>query len=268
MNESGKIYRNYHTHTRRCLHAQNTDEEYVLQAIASGYDTLGFSDHTPWPYPGGFKSACRMPADQLEDYVASIRRLQAIYDGRLKIHLGLECEYYPQFYDWLRAKRDRYGMEFLILGNHFLRADEQDCHFSYTRDADQLQRYADMAIAAMETGLFAYLAHPDVALSSYSVFDSAAEDAMTRICQASLELGFPLEFNLQGKLYQTQHRYDGLEYPCLDFWRLAGRMGCTGIVGVDAHAATSLGHTDWVDEGQRLMAEFGLKVVDQIPMAM
>ena len=48
--------RNYHTHTTRCLHARNTDEEYVRAALDSGFTTLGFSDHTPWPYHDGYVS--------------------------------------------------------------------------------------------------------------------------------------------------------------------------------------------------------------------
>lgn len=32
--------KNYHTHTFRCNHAIGTDEEYVHEAIAGGFDTL------------------------------------------------------------------------------------------------------------------------------------------------------------------------------------------------------------------------------------
>ena len=41
---------NYHTHTFRCNHAAERDEDYVLAALKNGYAILGFSDHTPWPY--------------------------------------------------------------------------------------------------------------------------------------------------------------------------------------------------------------------------
>lgn len=259
-----KIYRNYHTHTVRCKHASDRDEDYVLHALERGYDTLGFSDHAPWPYAGGTESVCRMPVDLLEDYVSSVRRLQAEYRGRLKILLGLECEYYPQYYDWLRQKRDEYQMDYLILGNHFLRDDEQDCHFSHVRTPDLLLQYADMAIAGMKTGLFTYLAHPDVVLASYPEFDKTCEEMSRMICQASNEMHFPLEYNLQGKLYQDRKVYDGLEYPCLEFWKIAGAMGCEAIVGVDAHAAASLDRTDRIDEGWRILDSYGCRMTDRI----
>jgi histidinol phosphatase-like PHP family hydrolase len=31
---------NYHSHTTRCMHAAGTEEEYVLQAIKSGFECL------------------------------------------------------------------------------------------------------------------------------------------------------------------------------------------------------------------------------------
>ena len=57
---------NYHTHTWRCLHAAGTEREYVENAIKGGYKILGFSDHTPMPYPGGYVSNVKMRPDQLE----------------------------------------------------------------------------------------------------------------------------------------------------------------------------------------------------------
>ena len=37
---------NYHTHTKRCKHAGGSDEEYIESAIKSGFQELGFADHT------------------------------------------------------------------------------------------------------------------------------------------------------------------------------------------------------------------------------
>ena len=44
---------NLHTHTPRCRHASGTEEEYVRCALDAGLQTLGFSDHTPYPFPNG-----------------------------------------------------------------------------------------------------------------------------------------------------------------------------------------------------------------------
>ena len=70
---------NYHAHTWRCQHATGTEEDYIRQAIASGFEVCGFSDHTPWPYKSSFVSGMRMRIDQLEGYIATVRRLSEEY---------------------------------------------------------------------------------------------------------------------------------------------------------------------------------------------
>ena len=61
------IRANYHTHTVRCHHAVGSEREYIEQAIAEGFDILGFSDHTPQPYPENFRSGVRMDMYELGD---------------------------------------------------------------------------------------------------------------------------------------------------------------------------------------------------------
>ena len=63
---------NYHTHTWRCNHATGTEREYVENAIKGGLKILGFSDHTPMPYPNGFRCKNRMFLSQMDGYVDSL----------------------------------------------------------------------------------------------------------------------------------------------------------------------------------------------------
>ena len=83
---------NYHTHTWRCMHASGTEKEYVENAIRAGLEIIGFSDHTPYPYPKDYSSGMRMRTDQLEDYVDTVVALKAEYRQDIEIHLGLEVE--------------------------------------------------------------------------------------------------------------------------------------------------------------------------------
>ena len=52
---------NYHTHTWRCRHADGTEREYVERAIEGGLKILGFSDHSPYPFPDGYDSGMPIP---------------------------------------------------------------------------------------------------------------------------------------------------------------------------------------------------------------
>lgn len=255
---------NYHTHTSRCLHASNSDEEYVLTAIRCGYKTLGFSDHTPWPYMDGFKSAVRMECDNLDDYVCSVRKLQGKYKDQIEILLGLECEYYPEYYSWLKEQQRKYKFDYLILGNHFARSDENNCHFSYCDSPEGLARYVYMIEKALSTKMFSCLAHPDVVLSSYPSFDIDCVNASETLCELCNEHNIPMEYNLQGVAYKTQKRYTGLNYPCKEFWSIAGKNHCQVIIGVDAHRAESLSRVELIEESQEWLSLIGCRVTDTL----
>lgn len=169
---------NYHTHTTRCGHAEGTEEEYILTALRCGFKVLGFSDHTPWAYATpGFVSRIRMLPFQLDDYVLTLRRLRENYADKLHIRIGLEAEYFPAYLGWLREETERLDIEYLILGCHYDTTDEQDARasrFGGSPSTAHGRRYAEQVVEALETGLYRYLAHPDLFLNRVTAFDAHA----------------------------------------------------------------------------------------------
>ena len=67
---------NFHTHTKRCNHAVDDDEKYILKAIESGIKHLGFSDHIPFASAKGYESHYRIPTSKVNDYTNSIYTLR------------------------------------------------------------------------------------------------------------------------------------------------------------------------------------------------
>ena len=114
-----RLKANYHTHTTRCHHADGLEQEYVEAALCEGYQVLGFSDHSPWPFSSGFVSRMRMLPEELDGYCGTVRRLREEYSGRIRLHLGLEAEYFPRYTDYLHFLREE-KLDYLILGQHFL----------------------------------------------------------------------------------------------------------------------------------------------------
>ena len=117
---------NYHTHTWRCMHASGTEREYVEKAIEGGLKILGFSDHTPMPYSGGYVSNVKMRPDQLEDYVDTILKLKDEYKDDIEIHIGLEVEYYPKYFKALLKMTGQYPIEYFLLAQHYLGNEVND----------------------------------------------------------------------------------------------------------------------------------------------
>ena len=155
---------NYHTHTWRCRHADGTEREYVECAIEGGLKILGFSDHSPYPFPDGYDSGMRMRLDQVEGYVDTVLALKKEYDKDIEIHLGLETEYFPRFWDQLIDFLSDYPFEYFVLGQHSLGNEIEKILYSGhgTTDGSYLKQYVDQCLAGIDTGKYLYLAHPEL----------------------------------------------------------------------------------------------------------
>lgn len=249
---------NYHTHTPRCRHAQGAEEEYVRNAISRGLKIFGFSDHTPQFFPGDYYSFMRMYPDQLDDYCETVRHLRQQYQGQLQIPLGLEAEFYPGIWDALLPRLQDAGIEYLILGQHWL-GDERNEHGSggATTDESLLRRYCHQVMDAFETGKFTYLAHPD--LFRFVGDKEIYRRHMRQLVRAAREADIPLEINLLGILYNKH-------YPNEEFWALAAEEGCNVILGMDAHDPAQVANTQPEEKALELVRHFGLKLLDTVEL--
>ncbi|MBQ8305920.1 MAG: histidinol-phosphatase [Blautia sp.] len=247
---------NYHTHTWRCHHADGEDRAYVESAIRCGLKTLGFSDHTPYPFSNGYESHIRMRLDQMEDYVSSVLSLKKEYERDITIRLGVEAEYYPRDFERLLRFMDDFPLDYMILGQHFL-TDEKDDFYSgsMTKDPLLLGIYVDRTIQGMETGRFLYLAHPD--LIHFTGRSSVYRKEMQRLCRAAKRLDIPLEINLQG-IWLNRH------YPTMEFWRVAGEEGNKVVIGSDAHSPDKVVPEEALHKAFAMAEEYDLKLVDDV----
>ena len=259
------MLKNYHTHTARCGHAWGTDEEFVEAAIQAGFGVLGFSEHSPWPFADGYQEIDTRQRIRVEDLDAYLRDMQALkqrYADQIQIRIGLECEYFPRYFDWLKTVRPK--VDYLLLGVHGADYDEHLHHY-YARStkAEQVREYGRCVLEGMESGLFAYLAHPELCLADYPQYDDVCAEVMHSICRLAKKLEMPLEYNLYGVDKQARGRQKGLGYPCKIFWEIAAQYGCTGIIGVDAHRPEHFNRQCFLD-AQAYLTGLGIRLIDEI----
>ena len=258
------IRRNYHTHTYRCGHAIGNDEEYVLEAIGLGLQTLGFSDHVMLKHL--HQPNVRGDFVQSENYFTSIRKLQEKYKERINILLGFEAEAFEEYFDYYKKLLDDKTIDYLILGNHCTLDNVMVRPFfsKFTQKKDIIE-YTDTLIKGIETGMFSIIAHPDYFMDSYLKWDLTAISCSKRIIKAAIKYDVALEFNLacirRGKVKKGNELRYG--YPYLPFWKLVKKYGAKVIVGIDAHAPSDI-TTHLNDEGYRLIQSLDLNIVDEI----
>lgn len=246
---------NYHTHTTRCYHASGKDEEYVKAAIKAGIKELGFSDHTPWHYDSSFKATMRMPESQLDDYIESIRYLKEKYKDQISILIGLECEYFERYMPWLEKMLKDKQIDYIILGNHYYETDELHQYFGSPVNEYYLKAYVDHCIKAIDTGLYSYIAHPD--LVYYDKDSKLYQEEMSRLCAYAKEKDMPLEFNLLGFM-------SGRHYPNESFWKIASKYQNKAIIGFDAHSPDALLKDDIYQQAFNYLSSLDVELIDTI----
>ena len=148
----------------------------------------------------------------------------------------------------------QYPIEYLLLGQHFL---DDEIGGTYcgkpTRKEASLVKYCDVCSEAMKSGLFLYVAHPDV---FHFIGDPAVyEREMRRLCETARSCRIPLEINLLGADY-------GRNYPNATFWRIAGEVGCDAVIGCDAHRAEDVIRPEAYKKAMRLVEEYKLHLVN------
>lgn len=249
---------NYHTHTWRCNHAIGDEESFVKAAMERGFSILGFSDHTPYWFPDGYRSGIRMTLEQLRGYCDTVLDLRRKYAGQIQIPLGLELEYYPDCLPNLLPILRDHGIEYLLLGQHFLGNEAgQPYAGRETSDVSILEGYCRQSMDAMQTGLFTYFAHPD--LICFAGDDKTYRTHMRRLCREAKSCNLPLEINMLGL-------WSGRHYPNIRFWELAAEEGCSVVIGCDAHAPEHLLRTDAEEKALGIAKRYGLTVLETVPL--
>lgn len=247
--------KNYHTHTKRCYHAIGSEEEYIEAAIQAGYSELGFSDHTPWHYDSSFHATMRMEEDKLPGYIQKLLQMREKYQDQISIKIGLECEYFEKYMPWLEATLKQYPIDYIILGNHYDETDETGIYFGSPLTKQQFKKYVDACIKAINTGLFSYVAHPDLAY--YDTNDPYYIEQMKRLCEGALQTNTPLEFNLLG--YKTYR-----QYPNETFFKLVKKMGNQVIIGTDAHEPNALLDQKTYQKALHYLHQLGIEPIEEI----
>lgn len=255
------MFANYHMHTWRCKHATGTEREYVEQAIKGGIRILGFSDHTPYPFPEGFDIHTRMEMGQMEDYVTTVLDLKKEYQNDVEIHLGLEVEYFPEYFEKLTRFLEDFPVEYMILGEHFLepgpRMDFVGRPLPKDREEALLKRYVDLCVEAIHTGRFLYIAHPD--LPNYSGDPKYYRLEMRRLCREMRKNALPGELNFLGL-------WDHRNYPNETFWEIAGEEGLSVVLGTDAHRPDRVWDPGSEEIALEYVKKYKLQLLETLPL--
>ncbi len=283
---------NFHTHTFRCGHATGDEEDMIKSAIDTNIEILGMSCHVPLPHYRrhlirGIKYAfsnkkvfktwltamklggpnMRMAYKYKTTYEDNIRQAQKKYKDKIKIYIGFEAEYFKEYLPYYQEMLTSGEIDYLILGQHF---DSYSIASKYYGRSNinhaAIEKYKDDVIAAFETKLFSYLAHPDLFMIGKVHWDSFCERITREICNKAKETNTPLEVN-GGGMRRGKRKVDGewvYQYPNTHFWDIVGEIGNDVVLGLDAHAPEEI-NDEMLQDLHAFAKEHNLHVIDTFP---
>ena len=193
------------------------------------------------------------------------------YKDYIDIKIGFEAEYIEEFLDDYKELLNSHKIDYLICGQHcIIKNNEQVWYNRNYHDEKTIVSYTDMVIKAMKSGLFKYIAHPDLFMNGYQIWDDVAIRESKRIIEASIEYNESLEINVSGLRYHKNKNreckddklYKNL-YPNDEFFKLVGEYNALGIIGVDAHKDTDF-LDGVIDEALEIARKYNIKLVEKL----
>ena len=183
-----------------------------------------------------------------------MRALQKEYEKDIRILLGFELEYYPEFHKREMEFLRQVNPDYLILGQHLLNNELDQVITTKLTTDEQLSAYVTQTLNGLATGDFLYLAHPDIAGVSCS--PETVDREYRRLCEYAKRTGIPLEINFLGLR-------DKRRYPSEKFFEIAGQVGASVIFGADAHEPWVVADKESEKIAWDMVKKFNLKVIDK-----
>lgn len=244
---------NYHSHSRWCRHGKGELEEYVQEALAHGLKEMALTEHVPHRYP----AFSWIPWDSLPQYHEEVDRLVAKYKDQISIIKGFECEYFPDEMDDYRELKEKHGYQLMFLGHHYCGKNKEIDVF-LPKGARELHIYADEVCEGLETGFFAFLAHPDCVLHKYeNDWDGDCESIMRQIFATCEKLDIPVEINSNGLR-------GGRRYPSREAFLVSKDYKLRYLISSDAHSPEQLCDFS-VGLAEQFAGELGIRVEPFLP---
>lgn len=256
-----KNKQNLHIHTTYG-DGKNSPEEIVLEAIARGFDSVGFSEHTYMPFSD---YPYQMTVEDMPKYEREIRALARKYSDKIKIFCGLEYEFYSEVmtegFDYLIGSVHYLDFDGSILG--FDRGLEQTLAYVNSNFGGDgmafAKKYYETAARLPEHGKFDIIGHFDLlAKNNDAGCFIDTED------KRYIDLGFEAIHALRGKipLFEINtgaisRGYRTIPYPQTEFLREFYKCGFGAVISSDCHDKNYL--DCYYEESEMLLREVGFK---------
>lgn len=242
---------NYHGHTMHCKHGIGSTREHIESAIKYGLQEVAITEHVPIKN----KKFSRIDYDHFDEFITELNQLKIEYRDKIKVLSGLECEYIPEVMgDHLKLK-EKYSIDFLVLGHHFSKLSQPGHYYFETSSHQMIDEYIENAIKGVESGYFKIFAHPDIIYNKFPI-DEYIINQSKRLLAACAQNQIAVEINSNGLR-------NNKGYPSQQFWALSKDYDLTVVINADAHAPDEI--CDFgVQAAYKFARKLGIKVTERL----
>jgi histidinol-phosphatase (PHP family) len=248
-------------------------EAYVKRALELKFQALGFTEHSPLPFPTPFS----LKEENTQAYTDETERLKKLYESRLTIYRGLEFDFIPGISEDLAGWRQKLQLDYAIGSVHLVRPDGNDELWfidgpDRNRYDDGLRRlfgnnikkavktYYHQLNAMIETQPFEIVGHLDkIKMHNAGRFFNEEDKWYRQLVDETLELikakGLVVEVNTRG-LYKK--RSDSL-FPDRETLCRIRDMKIPVMISSDAHRPDELNLL--MDFAEKRLRETGFRAV-------
>jgi histidinol-phosphatase (PHP family) len=249
-----------HVHTKLCHHASGEMEEYVISAINKGLRKLIFLEHLEVGI--NYFESTWLTEDDFDFYHEEGKRLQNKYQDRIKIGLGIEVGYNPNFLDEIQRRLTLYTWDRIGISYHFLETDSAHLNLVSSKqiNIDALDdfgvdrvvtHYYKELLNAVENLPGQVLCHIDAVMRHHPnvIITPEHKALIDDLLDAVARNNMSLEVNTSGYKFKNE------PYPSLDILKKAIKKNIPLVAGSDAHRPEDVGR--YFDRLASLMEEIG-----------
>lgn len=235
---------NFHSHTQFC-DGRATMAEFAEAAIAAGMRHYGFTPHSPVP----IESPCNMSQEAVTDYLAEVKRLRTLHEGKINFYAGMEIDYLGKEWGPSHPYFSNLPLDYRIGSVHFIPSDsgpvdvdgrfpsfQKKMHQFFDDDIEAVVRSFYRATSEMiDAGGFDIIGHFDKIGHNASHFRPGIEDEpwYRRLVDDTTDhiiaSGVIVEINT--KALADHHRF----FPAPRHWKRLLDAGTILLVNSDTH---------------------------------
>lgn len=257
------IKNNFHSHTIYCVHATQTVEELILQAISKNFKAIGISEHS---YFENYLGKWRLrDLDTAMKYIAEVNKYKEKYKDKIKVFCGFESEPYNHIIEKGQSEMvDKLskidGVDYIVVGNHFFSGLGEsgyvgDVSKPTAKQAKDYIFYLEELLKKVKKIIM--IAHPDVLLNRDDVWSEEHKYIVDNIIRLSLEFDVPLGINVNAF-------YNNKKHPDIRFWRLAAKNKVKATIEIDSHDAGVWENDIYIKKALDLAKEVGIELIENV----